>query len=78
MARCISCENDDAEKVYRYAIVDFNSTSTQKNYVVATKTTTTIYERMASFEKVCVCDKCIKNTVARLQLRTVGFKLLLQ
>ena len=73
MARCISCENDDAEKVYRYAIVDFNSTSTQKNYVVATKTTTTIYERMASFEKVCVCDKCIKKERRMYVLKWSGF-----
>ena len=44
MAKCTICNSEDADKTYRFSIVDQRSTSETQNYV-AVKKTTNNYDR---------------------------------
>lgn len=69
MGTCVSCKKENAENTYRFAIVNVNSSSTTQNYVVARKTTTTIYEKLVSFERCNVCKSCIKKERVKYVLK---------
>ena len=73
MAECVKCKKADVENIYRFAIVDVQTTSSTQNYVVAKKTTTTVYEKLASFGRTCVCDECIKKERRTYVLKCTGF-----
>ncbi|SMC33247.1 hypothetical protein SAMN06296952_0302 [Oscillospiraceae bacterium] len=61
MASCVICNSEEADKTYRFAVVDRRTSSETKEYVVARKTTTTIYERFAGVCRESFCDKCLKK-----------------
>ena len=69
MGECVRCKNTNAENTYRFAVVATKSDQTTQNYVVAKKTTTTVYEQLVSFEKSCVCNSCIKKERRMYTLR---------
>lgn len=72
MNQCVRCKNE-AENTYRFAVVDSRITSENKNYIVATKTTTHIYERFSHVERTCVCNKCLKRERNIFALQGTGF-----
>lgn len=61
MAKCTICNSEDADKTYRFAIVDQRSTSETQNYVVAKKTTTTTTERFVGVCRESFCSNCLKK-----------------
>ena len=61
MSECKCCKKANPENTYRFAIVNRCSTSSTKNYIVAEKTTTTVYENLVGFEKSSCCNSCIKK-----------------
>ena len=60
MSQCARCKND-AEKTFRFVVVESMTTSQSKNYVVAKRTTTTVYEKLLGVERIGVCNNCIKK-----------------
>ena len=73
MSECVSCKKANPENTYRFAIVDVRSSSTTQNYVVAKKTTTTVYEKLVSFERSSFCKSCIKKERLMYVLKWTGF-----
>ncbi|MCR5803048.1 MAG: hypothetical protein K6G47_02185 [Clostridia bacterium] len=69
MCECKSCKKADAENTYRFAVVNKSSTSSTKNYVVAKRTTTTVYEKFVTFEKSSICNSCIKKERVKYVLK---------
>lgn len=73
MGECVRCKNANAENTYRYAIVATKADQETQNYIVAKKTTTTVYEQLVSFERSCVCNSCIKKERRMYTLKWTGF-----
>lgn len=61
MGKCTRCNSEESENDFRFAIVATASSSETQNYVVAKKTTTTVYEKLTSVERTCICNSCIKK-----------------
>ena len=61
MNECVLCKKENPENTYRFAIVGTQSDTSTQHYVVAKKTTTTVYEKLLSFERSCFCNSCIKK-----------------
>ena len=72
MGKCSRCNSEGSENDFRFVIVNTTSTSETQNYVVAKKTTTTVYEKISSLERTCVCDSCIKKERVMYVLRWTG------
>ena len=73
MNECVLCKKENSENTYRFAIVGAQTDTSTKNYVVAKKTTTTVYEKLLSFERSCICNKCIKKERRMYVLKWTGF-----
>lgn len=73
MSECVRCKKANPDNTYRFAIVDVRSSSTTQNYVVAKKTTTTVYEKLVSFERSSFCKSCIKKERLMYVLKWTGF-----
>ena len=74
MSQCVRCKKD-AEKDYRFVVVESVISSQSKEYIVAKKTKTTIYEKYETVERVGICDSCIKKERNKLALAGAGFSL---
>ena len=73
MATCYKCGGEDADKTYRFVVVDKRTSSQRQNYVVATKTTTTVYEKFVGIKRVCICDSCVKKERNVSTIQGIGF-----
>ena len=71
MSQCAHCKSD-AENTYRFAVVEYRATSESKNYVVAKKTTTTVYEKFLGVERIGICNGCIKKERNMFALKGIG------
>ena len=72
MCECKNCKKENPENTFRFAIVNTSSTSTTENYVVAKRTTTTVYEKFVAFEKSSICNSCIKKERVKYVLKWTG------
>lgn len=75
MSQCVCCKKD-AEREYRFVVVASVITSQTKEYIVAQKTKTTIYEKYETVERVGICNSCIKKERNKLALGGIGASLL--
>ncbi|MBO4626678.1 MAG: hypothetical protein J5645_01690 [Lachnospiraceae bacterium] len=75
MSQCVRCQKD-AEKEYRFVVVESVISSQSKEYIVARKTQTSIYEKYETVERVGICNSCIKKERNKLALAGTGFSLL--
>ena len=72
MGKCSCCNSEGSENDFRFAVVNTATSSETQNYVVARKTTTTVYEKLTSVERTCICDSCIKKERVMYVLRWTG------
>lgn len=66
MRQCECCKKEYSDKLYRFAVVEIHSKEIDRStkwYVGGTKETITtrIYERVVGFDRICICDDCIKK-----------------
>ena len=71
MYQCAHCKNE-ADNVYRFVVVNSMVSSESKDYIVAKRTTTTVYEKFETVERVGICNNCIKKERNMFALKGVG------